>query len=126
MDVEKRLEKYFKSLAKDENITVKEAKEIICSDWGKDGLRGYGIFVNDFLPNIQVIERIDEMDIYDSDIDAGIQAKKDFENGIFDYDIIGTDFKIPNIYPLNCYKFIDTLENRNLILKYIEENEYAK
>ena len=119
MNVEKRLENYFKELAKEEEISIENAKEWTISEWGKLALRGYSIFLED---GLEVIERIDDMDIYDSDLEAGEQAKKDFENGIINFTIIDKS-EYPQFYPLNCYHLVDNEVNREKLKEYIKEND---
>ena len=119
MNVEKRLENYFKELATEEEISIEDAKRITKSEWGKLGLRGYGIFLEN---GIEVVERIDDMLIYDNDLEAGEQLKKDFENGIVDVNIIDKS-EYPQFYPLNCYHIIDNKVNRDKLNEYIERNK---
>lgn len=104
-ELQKRLNDYFEEFAKDEECSIEEAMESIEEDWGKEGLRGYGIFGNGYDFEAECICRIDEMDIYDSDVEAAKQAAKD---GI---KLIPWKEQ-PKFYPFNAYRFIDTPENR--------------
>ena len=122
--IERKVKKYLTEIAKEEQMTLQEAIDTVKADWGICALHGYGIFENDFMPNIEVIERIDEMNIYDSDIDAGEQAKLDFNNGIciaFDIFKIEDEYPQLNYYPYNAYMYIDTEENRKELEMIIEK-----
>ena len=120
MSVEKRLQECFKELANDYDISLSNVNEFIESEYGKEALRGYGLFTTPDTDNLLVVEKIDEMDIYKSDIEAGDQMKKDFENGISDYTIIDPS-EYPNVYPLNCYRIVDTKENRKELKIFLEK-----
>lgn len=112
--VEQKLQEYFKETA-DEYFEgdIEEAKQYIIDNHGEMGLRGYAIFTSDYT-NAEHIERIDEMEIYDGDIDAAHQAKKD---GI---KLIPWNEQ-PHRYPYNCMRFIDTPENREVLKKETKE-----
>jgi len=94
---------------------IKTIQEELKDEWGEGGDKGYAIFEesNDFPVPILVIERIDEVGAYDGDIDAANQAKKDGIKLIPCYDY---PFRT---YPFNCYRFIDTPENRQALLENI-------
>lgn len=108
-NVDKRIEEYFKETSEEEGITVEEVQTRIVADWGKLGLRGYAVFqTDDVNPELKVIQKIDEMMVYDSDLDAGRQAQKDGIK-LIPYR------KQPKRYPYNCYRFVDTENNRRLL-----------
>jgi len=102
-ELEAKLDTYFKWFAAEENCTVEEAKECIKTDWGKEGLRGYGIFTDQDVDALH-IQRIDEMDIYDGDIEAARQARKD---GI----LLIPYLLQPKGEPFGYYRYIFTLGN---------------
>lgn len=114
MKIEKKMKRCIIQYAKENEISVKEAKAIIMEDYGKYALRGYAIFESDDFSG-EHIEKIDEMGIYEDDLEAGKQAEKD---GI---SLIPAE-ELPKDYPYNCYRFIDTPENREVIKKDYEEN----
>lgn len=104
--VDKKLKEYFAEYAKEVGCTVEEAKEAIREQWGEYGLRGYAVFSNGVsFEDVDCICRIDEMDIYDSDIEAAKQAARDGVK-LIPYK------EQPKFYPFNCYRFIDTPDNR--------------
>lgn len=107
--LKKVLRRFFLEYAKQNDMSVKEARACFVEDYGVHALRGYGIFETVDFPGIH-IERIDEMDIYSSDLEAAAQAEKD---GIALIPIR----EIPEEYPYNCYRFIDTPENRAVLQK---------
>lgn len=119
MNTEQKLKVYFETMAQEEEISFKEAVEITKSEWGEYAHRGYGIFFTPDIPQVEVIERIDDMDIYDGDTDAGEQALKDIKNGIVDFKIIPRNEYPSHIYPLNCYYIIDNQKNREMLYEYI-------
>lgn len=102
-ELNRKLEDYFKQSAVDCECTVEEMKEATKEDWGKEGLRGYGIFTDDYVDALH-IQRIDEMDIYDSDIEAANQARKD---GIH----LIPYLLQPKSEPFRYYRYIFTFEN---------------
>lgn len=53
-----------------------EAKASLAADWGKEALRGYGIFSGGSEPEALHICGIDELDIYDSGISGGKTSGK--------------------------------------------------
>lgn len=104
--VNEKLLQFFNERAKEENCSISIIKECICNDWGFEGLRGYGIFNNGVgFDNVLCICRIDEMDIYNSDIEAAKQAARDGIK-LIPYS------EQPKCYPFKCYRFLDTDENR--------------
>lgn len=117
MNVEERIEEAIKERMDDCECSYEEIKESIVEDWGEYGLRGYGIFTSDGT-DVLHIEKIDELNIYDSDLEAAEQAEKD---GIK----IIHNVKIPKWMSLYWYKdtFIDTPENREQLRKTIETYE---
>ena len=77
---------------------------------------GYGIFDGEYPTEFgmiegQHVERIDIMEVWDSDITAAQHAEE--------YEGIKIIRDIPNLYPV----FIDTPENRAEIMSQIEEEE---
>lgn len=87
-----------------------KAKAELVSDYGKEALRGYGIFSGGSEPEALHICRIDELDIYDSDIEAARQAAKDGIK-IIPYR------EQPKQGDLKYYRFIDTEENRKILFE---------
>lgn len=87
-------------------ITDNMIKEAIEAGWSEeDAHRGYSIFESDFGNGATHIERIDEMDVFESDDEAAKQAEKD---GIK----IIRDMKFSEEHYAN---YIDTLKNRELL-----------
>lgn len=81
----------------DSNINGLSWEECNCisldgNDWlFEENQNGYGIFTtdkNDDIPNAEHIQRIDELGMFDGDLDAAIQAEKDGMDIIF-YQNIG-------------------------------------
>lgn len=99
-----------------EKETIKKAQKWLKDEWGEGGDRGYAIFVedNDFVEPILVIERLDDLMAYSSDTEAAKQAKKD---GI---KLIPCKEYPYRTFPFNCYRFIDTPENRIALQKNVE------
>ena len=95
---------------------IQAVQEVLKEEWGEDGDKGYAIFTEDnyFKFPVLVIERIDEVNAYDNDIDAARQAKKD---GIKLIPYKDYPYKT---YPFNCYRFIDTQENREALQKNVK------
>lgn len=87
-----------------------KAKAKLVSDYGKEALRGYGIFSGGSAPEALHICRIDELGIYDSDIEAALQAVKDGIK-IIPYR------EQPKQGDLKYYRFIDTEENRKVLFE---------
>ena len=98
-----------------EKEAIKWSQERLVEEWGEGANKGYAIFVedNDFQEPMLVIERLDDLMVFDSDIEAAKQAKRDGVKLIecFDYPY--------KTYPFNCYRFVDTKENREALLKNI-------
>lgn len=75
--IEKRIEDVFEQLAKeydDEDITIADVKENMCLDYGANADRGFGFFIADGFP-LEHIEKIDELDIFDDDLEASQYAE---------------------------------------------------
>lgn len=107
--VKKSIEDMLTREAEEYECSVEEVKKILIEEWGIGGDKGYGIFVSGDLPKgLTHIERIDELGVYDGDLEASIQAEKD---GI---KLIPLE-ENPKEYPYNCYRFIDTEENRRIL-----------
>ena len=102
------------------DMGLTKAKFDLVKSYGETALRGYGIFVSGVneMP-LEHIERIDELDVYDSDLEAREQAGKD---GI---KILETHF----VNEPFCYyngTIIDTEENRKMLEDIQAENEYFR
>lgn len=96
-------------------MTKKERQEII-EEWGEGSDKGYAIFESDNLPEgLLHIERIDDLNMFNSDFDAADQAEKDGIKLI-------PQSEIPNEYPINAYRYLDTPENREILNKYKKDN----
>ncbi len=95
---------------------IQAVQEFLKEEWGEGGDKGYAIFTeyNNFKFPVLVIERIDEVNAYSGDIEAAKQAKRD---GI---KLIPCKDYPYRTYPFNCYRFIDTPENRKALKKNIE------
>lgn len=114
-EAEQRIWEMLQEQAKEYECSIEEVKEIIIEEYGEYGLRGYGVFDSDDV-EVEHIERIDVFDIYDGDLDAAEQAEKDGVKLI--------PFELnPIEYPYNCYRFIDTPENREKLSR-IKRNQY--
>lgn len=98
-----------------EKEAIKWSQKQLVEEWGEGADKGYAIFVedNDFKEPMLVIERLDDLMVYGSDIEAAKQAKRDGIKLIeyFDYPY--------RTYPFNCYRFVDTVENREALSKNI-------
>lgn len=86
-------------------------RALVTEEWGETGLRGYapfhgGVTVNDQEP--EYIARLDDFGIYDSDIEAAKQAKKDGIK-LIPYK------EQPKKGDLKYYRFTDTPENRRIL-----------
>lgn len=93
-------------------ITDSMVKDAVDAGWSEeDAHRGYSVFISDFGNGATHIERIDEMDVFDSDDEAAMQAEKD---GIK----IIRDLKFQSGHVAN---YIDTPENRELLREFVEE-----
>ena len=103
--VEQRIEEMLIREAKEFECSIEEVKESLIEEWGS--YKGYGIFLSDIL-ELEHIERIDDLDVYDDDFEAAEQAEKD---GV---ELIPFELN-PKTYPYNCYRFIDTEENRKAL-----------
>lgn len=76
MTIENKIKNRIVALAIEDGLSYNEECEAIKEEWGELGLRGYGIFVSDDTA-LEHIERIDELEIYDGDLEASRQAEKD-------------------------------------------------
>lgn len=115
MDVENRLQKMYKEYAEECECEDYEVPGILIEEWGEGGDRGYGMFGSDDTEVLH-IQKIDELDIYDSDLDAAEQAEKDGIKLIH-------DIEIPNdsiLYPLKD-TFVDIPSNRRQLLEELQE-----
>jgi len=71
------------------NVSMVELNwdELEENDWTEEeNKNGYGIFTtdkNDEIPNAEHIQRVDELNRFEGDLDAGIQAEKDGMDIIF-------------------------------------------
>lgn len=115
-DIEVKLKELLEEQSTEYGCSVEEVKNIMLQEWGKGADRGYRIATEpDMEQGLTVIERIDEYGVYDSDLEAGLQAEKDgvqlipFEEN-------------PKEYPYDCYRILDTKVNRQIIKK-IKEME---
>lgn len=102
------------------NMGLTKAKFDLVKLYGETALRGYGIFVSGVneMP-LEHIERIDELGVYEDDLEASEQAEKD---GI---KILETHF----VNEPFCYyngTIIDTEENRKMLENIQSENEYFR
>lgn len=88
-----------------EELTIEEAEKEILASWGELGLRGYGIFVDDYT-NARHIQRIDELVMYDGDDEATTQAEKDGIK-IVPKQELKSEWK--------NYNFIDDEDNRKIL-----------
>lgn len=105
-EIENRIKEMLEEQAKEYGCSIEEVKKILVEEWGIGGDRGYRICSNDDIPDdLQVIEKIDELRVYDNDLEAAIQAERD---GIKLIPITECTKK----YPYCCYRFIDTPKNR--------------
>ena len=87
-------------------ITEEMVKNAMKSGWNEiDARRGYAIFTNEFGNGAEHIERIDEMNVFESDEEAAVQAEKDEILLIHDMEFDDCDFQY----------YIDTPENRELL-----------
>lgn len=85
-------------------ITEEMVAEAMENGWSEeDARRGYSIFVSNDGIGAEHIEKIDEMDVFNSDIDAALQAQNDGIKILWDVQL-GL-----------CW--LDTPENRKLLKK---------
>ena len=77
----------------------------------EDANRGYGVFTSDYGNGATHIERIDIMEVFESDAEAAEQAEKD---GIK----IIHDIELPEEHQA---AYIDTPENRKLLTDLVEQ-----
>lgn len=84
---------------------------MLVSDYGKEATRGYAIFGwSDDIGEFDHIERINDIDIYGSDIEAAKQAKKDGIK-LIPYS------EQPKKGAFRHYRFLDTPLNRHRLSK---------
>lgn len=109
---QKMIEYYNNNFDEADNLTDSEkiavVQEYLNDEWGNPN--GYAVFDLDgseFDSELLCIERIDEIGLFDSDIDAAKQAQKD---GI---QLIPCHEYPYRTHPFNCYRFLDTPENRD-------------
>ena len=114
MTIENKIKNRIVELAIEDGLSYDEECEVIKEEWGEDGLRGYGIFVSDDTA-LEHIERIDELGIYDSDLEASKQAEKDGIKIIHDL-----RFETAPLYYYND-TILDTEENRKILEKTLDE-----
>lgn len=106
---EEHIKEMLEEQAKEYGCSVEEVKKILIAEWGVGADRGYSIFTNDeFSDDLKVIEKIDELGVYNDDLEAAMQAERD---GI---KLIPIE-EIPKVYPYYCYRFVDTPKNRYLL-----------
>lgn len=108
-EYEKELESCYRSIADDLEISIPEVKEYLKKEWGEYGEKGYGIFSSGSEPNAFHICKIDEMGIFDSDLEAAIWAQK---NG--DVKLIPMKEVTHNHY-FEYWRYIDTPDNRKAL-----------
>lgn len=102
------------SLARDAYFSTDVIEEAIEFGWNEEeAKRGWSYFEDADLPGILVIERLDDMDVFEGDLEAGQFAKACGEKL---FSLQGCE------YPLNAYFFKDTPENREAVLQYAKEN----
>ena len=106
-DIETRIAEMLKEQADERGCTVEQAKEALDIEWGEGGSRGYGVFFSNE-SEMTHIERIDELGVYDSDLEAGEQAEKDGMK------LIPMN-EIPDEYPINAYRYLDNERNREIL-----------
>lgn len=93
-------------------ITSDMIKEAIKEGFTEeDANRGYGVFTSDYGNGATHIERIDIMEVFESDAEAAEQAEKD---GIK----IIHDIELPEEH---IAAYIDTPENRELLKDLVEQ-----
>jgi hypothetical protein len=93
----------------EEDVAVVRAR--ITEEWGAEGLRGYGIFTNDLgCGDVKYIARLDDFEVYDSDIEAAKQAAKDGIKMI-------PYAEQPKFDDYKYYRFLDTPTNRKRLAK---------
>ncbi len=95
-------------------IIKKMINEAIAAGWREDQARkGYDVFGSDYMGGALHIERIDIMDVFNTDLEASEQAEKDGIKLINDLpDCIDDE---------DMARFIDTQENRKIISKHIKK-----
>lgn len=93
-------------------ITSDMIKEAIKEGFTEeDANRGYGVFTSDYGNGATHIERIDIMEVFESDAEAAEQAEKD------EIKIIH-DIKLPEEHQA---AYIDTPENRKLLKDLVDQ-----
>lgn len=102
-----KLRHYIEKSAKEDGISIKEEINFLKEEWGEYGHLGFGFFVSPDT-NALHIQKIDEMNVFDSDWDAADYAET------LGVKLIPIN-QIANEYPYNCMRFIDSEENRNVL-----------
>lgn len=102
------------TLAQDAFVPASEFEEALENGWSEEeASRGWGYFEDKNLPGIIVIERLDDMDIFEDDLEAG-QFAKECGEPLFALSHCS--------YPLNAYYYKDTKENRDAVSQYAKRN----
>lgn len=87
-------------------ITEEMVKQAVEDGWSEEDARhGYAIFTSNFGNGAEHIERIDMMEVFESDAEAAEQAEKDGIALIHDMKFKDEDFAY----------YIDTPENREIL-----------
>lgn len=107
VNIETRIAEMLKEQADERGCTIEQAGEALDKEWGKGGSRGYGVFFSND-STMAHIERIDELGVYDGDLEAGEQAEKDGMK------LIPVN-EIPDEYPINAYRYLDNEGNREIL-----------
>ena len=102
----KKVWDYITKRSEEENTSVSQILRDIEEEWGKSGLKGYCVFDYDST-GITRIEKIDEMGVFETDLEAAVQAEMDGIRLIH-------DVSIPDNHPLRSIAgtILDTPENR--------------
>lgn len=85
-----------------------ELRRRLIEEWGEHAPHGYGIFVWLYHTDAEYIAKIDALDVFETDLDAAKQAKKDGIR-LIPYR------EQPKSNELRHYRFIDTQKNRRLL-----------
>jgi hypothetical protein len=72
--IEQHINDVLEQLAKEEQLNIEDIKEDLVLEWGKYGDKGFGFFFADGFP-LEHIEKIDELNIFDSDLEASQYAE---------------------------------------------------
>ena len=99
----------------DEATDEAEVRQCIIKEWGKMGLRGYGIFSGGLDDDhVKYIARLDDFEVYDSDVEAAKQAAKDGIK-LIPYK------EQPKTGDFRYFRFIDTPTNRKWLARAVEK-----